>query len=628
MPLISFKETSMLLLGFVLVYSLYYLRTHEPVFGPPTVSSADPITVTQQPTQLPEEDPKALPTAVLEEVEIPDWLSNKADFDLGNLTIDDLLELARLSHEQDHDFFPDNQNTLFYLLKAKELGVEDTAIEELMTTVHASLYDQAEQASRNHDATTLTALTARLRTIDAADPKIQAYTERISVIVTLNRLQEEIESHLANGRLYEDDQRDALHTLIVATNMDADFPALIELKNQVLSALSDQALRAAQELDFSFANQHIEWMQELDGEHPITRQAITDIQKQRQNRFAYLDQQFYSAINDLNLDRAANMLAALAALDVPSSQLNDYESLLDKTRQYGRHDIGDEFNDLLNIGNQTGPTMVVMPMGEYFMGNQTGPKHQRPSHLVRIGYGFAVSKYEITVADFARFIDASGYQTTAEKNNRAVIYDERTGRFKDKFNINWRHDYLGKLADGNLPVIHVSWEDASTYANWLNATTGGAYRLLSESEFEYLLSANNNTLYPWGNDEPTEIWGNFSGAKDKFKRSRIRWREGFTDYEDGYWGPAPVGSFIQTLLGLYDLSGNVMEWVDDCWHDSYTRAPNDGSSWVNRGCENRVIRGGNWGSANEEYQIHHRLKAATDFTDPRLGFRVAKTLRF
>ncbi len=625
---ISFKETIMLVLGLVLMYGLYYLRTHEQLFAVPTLSTEPQETTTLDLEVLPEVvKPKTLPPAVLETVEIPDWLASKDDYDLSNLTADDLLELAKISHQQNHDFFPDNQNTLVYLLKAKEQGIESTEIEQLLTTLHATLYDQAEQANSEYDADKLTALTARLKSIDSQDPKIATYTDQIGVIYTLQRLNREINVHIENNRLYETDQNDAVHTLISALTIDNNYQPILDLKTQVLNLLQNQALRAAQELDFSIADQQVDIMRELDTNHEITTGTITDIQTQKQNRFAYLDQQFYAAINDLNLSRAANMISELSDLKIAASQLSGYQALFDQTQLYGPHKVGDEFNDILKTGG-TGPRMVVIPNGEFYMGSQTGAKHQRPRHLVQFDYGFAVAKQEITVREFQQFITATNYQTTAEIANRTAVYDEATGRFKDKFNINWRHDFLGKLATDDLPVVHVSWQDAKAYADWLSTTTGEAYRLPSESEFEYLLNANNAKVYPWGDDQPTQVWGNFSGAKDKFKRSRIRWREGFSDYEDGYWGPAPVGSFIQSLFGLYDLSGNVMEWVEDCWHDSYTRAPRDGSAWVNRGCDNRVIRGGNWASAIEEYQVHHRVSAEDNLTDPRIGFRVAKTFNY
>jgi len=625
---ISFKEISMLILGMALVYGLYYLRTNDQIYAPTTLSTqtVDRLSVESELVETIVE-PKVIPPAVLETVEIPDWLASKDDYDLSNLTADDLLDLAQISHQQNHDFFPDNQNTLVYLLKAKELGVESSEIDQLLTTLHASLYDQAEQAINNYDAMNLTALTARLKSIDDQDPKISIYTNQIGVIYTLQRLSGEITGHIENNRMYEADQNDAVHTLITALNVDDTYQPLLDLKTQTLNQIQVQAIRAAQELDFSIADEQVSFMRELDPTHEITTNTITDIQAQKQNRFAYLDQQFYAAINNLNLNRAARMIDELSELEIAASQLSGYQALFEKTQLYGPHEISDQFNDFLNTGG-TGPAMVVMPTGSFYMGTQTGAKHQRPRHLVEIDYGFAVAKHEVTVGEFKQFISATNYQTTAEKIKRTEIYDEGTGRFKDKSNINWRHDFLGKQADSNLPVIHISWQDAKAYADWLSSATGEPYRLPSETEFEYLLNATNAKIYPWGDDEPSQIWGNFSGAKDKFKRSRIKWREGFSDYEDGYWGPAPVGSFIQSLFGLYDLSGNVMEWVEDCWHDSYTRAPRDGSAWVNRGCESRVIRGGNWASANAEYRIHHRVKANVEFTDPRIGFRVAKTFSY
>jgi formylglycine-generating enzyme required for sulfatase activity len=496
-----------------------------------------------------------------------------------------------------------------------------------MTTLHAKLYDQADEASRAYDASTLTAMTARIKSIDANDPRIISYTDQISLIYTLERLAKSIQENISNNQIYEDDQNDAVHNLLIALNLDPNYPPILELKQQLLNYTRQQAMRSAQELDFSMADEQFNLLKEIDDNHSLTLQTKIDIDSLKQNRFSYLDQQFYLAINDLNLSRAEEMIEELSELEIAFGQLDGYQNLLKKTKTYGPFEVSQKFNDVLKSG-QPGPDMVVMPVGEYHMGTQLGAKHQRPIHLVQIDYGFAVSQNEITVGEFAEFIQATSYITTAEKNSRAQIYDEGTGRFKEKYNINWRHDYLGKNAAENLPVIHVSWIDAQAYASWLNSSTGENYRLLSESEFEYLLADNKQSLYPWGNETPTQVWGNFSGAKDKFKKSRIRWREGFTDYEDGFWGPAPVGSFISSLNGLNDLSGNVMEWVEDCWHDSYTRAPDDGSAWVNRGCENRVIRGGNWGSAIEEYQVNHRKKAQAELTDPRLGFRVAKTFNF
>ena len=301
MPVISIKETAMLILGFGLVYSLYYLRTHDAIFEAPVPLVSSNAAENLNTAIAIQPEAKVLPQAVREEVQIPDWLSNKSDFDLSNLTIDDLLALAKISHEQDHDFFPENQNTLVYLLKAKELGIDPAEIDELLTTIHASLYDQAEQAIRNYDAKTLTALTARLKSIDSQDPKIQPYTDQISLIYTLERMRDEIEMHIRDGRLYEDDQNDAIHTLMVAQELDAGFQPLIELKTALIETVSQLALRSAQELDFPIADTYIDILNEIDPSDTVTIETISNIQNQKQNRFAYLDQQFYTAIFQLSI---------------------------------------------------------------------------------------------------------------------------------------------------------------------------------------------------------------------------------------------------------------------------------------------------------------------------------------
>ena len=105
-----------------------------------------------------------------------------------------------------------------------------------------------------------------------------------------------------------------------------------------------------------------------------------------------------------------------------------------------------------------------------------------------------------------------------------------------------------------------------------------------------------------------------------------RWNNAFMDYRDGWWGPAPVASFDANAFGLHDVAGNVSEWVADCWHDGYRRAPTDGEAWVNPGCRTRVMRGGAWASAPEQTRSAWRAPAGADTTNARLGFRVVRDL--
>ncbi|KAA3638064.1 MAG: formylglycine-generating enzyme family protein, partial [Proteobacteria bacterium] len=570
-------------------------------------------------------DEDSLPETIRTQVQIPNWLPADSQLNENNLTADDLITLAQLAIDNNHVFFPEQQNALYYLMLAQSNNPDLPEINQLQTYLHARLYQDADQAMADYDAEKLTDLTARLKSLAPDDEKISFYTDKISTLFTLQRLTKETETLLASNDLYAFNHQDAIHKFQQAQQLDPDYPPLIELQNQLLATISQQAIRAADEGDFEVADAQLRILAQLNNDHPLYTGTIQLVETQKQQRFDYLDRQFYLAIKSLQLIRAEELLNKLSQLRIEPELLTPYQQQFKQAQTYGRFAVFDVFSDdLLQAGQ--GPDMVVMPVGSFFMGRADGPKHQKPVHWVEFKTAFAVAQHEITVAQFAAFVNMTGYKTTAEQLNRGVIYNPRTGRFKNKHGINWRYDYLGKRADSNLPVIHVSWQDASAYAKWLAEQTGEAYRLLSESEFEYVLKAGSQEPFPWGVNPPPENYGNLSGSEDRLRGSRVRWREGVDQYTDGHWGPAPVKQFSANLFGLYDLSGNVMEWVEDCWHDSYYRAPDDGKAWVNKGCEKRVIRGGHWASALQEYHSSHRKQSTDNFTDPRLGFRVAKTL--
>lgn len=612
----------MLMLGLGLIGSLYYLKTTPDIFtqieSQQLIEAPDEVIEVVQ-TQT------TLPATVIEQVKIPEWLDNKSDYDLSGLTVEDLWQFAVTAHEQDHDFFPEQQNALFYLLQAQKAGLASEESQVMMTNLQARLYDDAKAAASNYQTLELTALTARLKTINPSDPKVQEYTTLIGSFYTLERLSKQATEQLNQGLFSTQNQQDLIHTLIAAEQIDPNYPAINKTKSQAIMQLTEQAFRSADENDYEMAEDQLAIAQDIDAQHPETIATMLAIAEQKQDRFTYLDNQFYLAIEQINLLRASNLLAELMALNIQSDQISSYQELLRKTQIYGHLKPLDSSQDFLT-SNTPGPEWVVIPVGQFLMGTEQGPSHQQPAHRVNINRAFAMAKHEITVGQFKQFIESSQYTTTAEQRNVANIYDTRSGRFKQKHGINWRHDYQGKPAKDDLPVIHVSVNDALAYADWLSDQTGQSYRLPAESEFEYVLGLGQDYRYPWGNNDPIQVMGNFSGAKDKLNKSRIRWRDGFTEYQDGFWGPAPVASFIPNLYGLNDLSGNVMEWVADCWHDSYTRAPSNNMAWVNPGCESRVIRGGHWASAKSDYRIQHRLKADVNFTDPRLGFRVARDI--
>ena len=155
---------------------------------------------------------------------------------------------------------------------------------------------------------------------------------------------------------------------------------------------------------------------------------------------------------------------------------------------------------------------------------------------------------------------------------------------------------------GDRPVIHVSWKDAKAYVAWLSRKTGERYRLLSESEWEYAARAGTTTKYHWGNS---------------FDNSRAN--NGFKTIT--------VGGYAANEFGLHDMHGNVWEWIEDCWHDSYAGAPNDGRAWTSGGeCTRRVMRGGSWSSNPGNLRAADRRRYGVDGWNSDIGFRVARTL--
>jgi len=162
---------------------------------------------------------------------------------------------------------------------------------------------------------------------------------------------------------------------------------------------------------------------------------------------------------------------------------------------------------------------------------------------------------------------------------------------------------------GRRPVINVSWNDAHAYAQWLSRKTGTRYRLPSEAEWEYAARAGTIAARYWG-----ETIG--SGHAD-CDACGSQWDNKQT---------APVGSFKPNPWGLYDMLGNVKEWVEDCWNDDYRAAPSDGSAWLSGDCEKRVLRGGSWNNDPRDIRAAYRNVTVPELRYEQVGFRVASTL--
>jgi formylglycine-generating enzyme required for sulfatase activity len=228
------------------------------------------------------------------------------------------------------------------------------------------------------------------------------------------------------------------------------------------------------------------------------------------------------------------------------------------------------------------PKMIVVPAGKFLMGspeNETG--REGPQREVTIARPFAASKFEVTFAEWNTCAAASACPQVEDRGRR-----------------------------GQMPVIDVSWDDAKGYVGWLSRLTGKEYRLLTEAEWEYAARAGTQTRYSWG-DEPGKGNANCDGCGSQWDNKQT----------------APVGQFKPNAFGLYDMAGNVWEWVADVWHDDYKGAPTDGSAWIQGGdASRRVVRGGSWVNDPQYLRAASRAWYTSGHRDDNLGFRVGRAL--
>ena len=250
------------------------------------------------------------------------------------------------------------------------------------------------------------------------------------------------------------------------------------------------------------------------------------------------------------------------------------------------HQPGDTIRDTLKDGTK-GPEMVVVPAGSFMMGSPKSEEgrhnNEGPQRRVTIGQAFAVGKFEVSWAEWEKCVAAGACETDS---------DEGWGK-------------------GNRPVIYVGWRGAQAYAAWLSQQTGQTYRLLTEAEWEYAARARTTGRFSWGGNDPTCLRGASNGANFSSCTSDRTEAVGFS---------AP------NRFGLHDMHGNVYEWVQDCYANRYSGAPDDGSASETRSCPTRVIRGGSLFSEPQDLRSANRNGIPSDFGASELGFRLARTL--
>jgi formylglycine-generating enzyme required for sulfatase activity len=358
----------------------------------------------------------------------------------------------------------------------------------------------------------------------------------------------------------------------VDDNLSTQIAAFDEKHRQVDENLSNeiaaidnkhtQAIAELSKTDENLSNQIAgveENLSEFDNKHVQAATELSKVDENLSNEIAAVDEKHSQAIAQL---------AASKKVHEPSSKSDD----------------STVFQDRLKDGS-LGPKMIMIPSGEFRMGDIQGGgrSNEQPVHNVSVD-GFAMGVYEVTVAEFRQFVNATGYRTDAEKGDGCYVYDGSS--WNKRKNANWRN--LNFSQNDSHPVVCVSWNDANAYTDWLSEQTGHQYRLPTEAQWEYAARAGTKTKYWWGNEvgsNNANCYSNYCG--------------------DNHQYTAPVGSFAANPFGLYDTAGNVWEWTCSEYEDRYSGKE---QQCVNRGSR-LVLRGDAWngepGSVRVAFRIRH-----------------------
>ncbi len=228
--------------------------------------------------------------------------------------------------------------------------------------------------------------------------------------------------------------------------------------------------------------------------------------------------------------------------------------------------------------------MVILPAGSFDQGDLkgAGDEDERPVFTVVMSTRIAMARTEVTYRQWDQCVRVGRCEALPEETGDAIKRVER-------------------------PVQNVSWNDTRDFLAWLTDVSGHAYRLATESEFEYAARAGTKTRFSWG-DEPSRDYANYGTDVCC---------GGHAEGMDKWFSPGPVGSFPANAFGLRDMAGNVQEWVEDCWSESYGGPVN---------CEFRVLRGGSWSSVPKMIRPANRDKGPLDVRLPYYGFRVVRDL--
>jgi len=305
--------------------------------------------------------------------------------------------------------------------------------------------------------------------------------------------------------------------------------------------------------------------------------------------------------------------------------------------------------------NSLGMVFVRVPAGRFVMGSHETPQalaraypqldpqrftllgDEAPLHQVHIRHDFYLGQYEVTVGQFRRFVEASGYRPESEADGTGGYgynpqYDPATTQRHDAFEgrdprYSWRNP--GFAQGDDHPVVNVTWNDAQALAAWLSAREGHRYRLPTEAEWEYACRAGTRTRYPHG-DDPAGLVRTanvFDLDSAAYWPRWPAWQPQALQAHDGHAFTAPVGSYTPNAFGLYDMVGNAWEWTAD-WHedDYYAHSPPDDPPGPAEG-KVRVRRGGSWHTWPFYARCAFRNWNTPQTRYPLVGMRLVREIR-
>ena len=266
---------------------------------------------------------------------------------------------------------------------------------------------------------------------------------------------------------------------------------------------------------------------------------------------------------------------------------------------------GDSFRDCSQC-----PELVAVPPGNYLMGTDGGTKRERPAHRVTIESAFAIGTYEVTFNEWEFCMEEGGCKVMISRpapfGKREVSFAQwKACRTDDQCQI---HPGDHKWGRGRRPVMNINFHDAEDYVRWLSRKTGHTYRLPTEAEWEYAARGGTSTVYSWGDEVGTDN-ANCRTCAPTISHKTF-----------------PVGSYRPNPFGLFDVHGNVWEWVQDCWHPSHEGAPANGSARLSDTCGHRTTRSGSWYYVSTNVRSTYRARFIPRAFSYGIGLRVLREL--